>query len=364
MIITIAAQKGGVSKTTTAAAICQALSFKGKGALLIDSDAQGSASLIYGAADNGTGGTYSLINGSMQAEELIQETKAGRIIPASPLLDRLDIELNNKPGRDSFLKAAIEPIKKDYDCIVIDTPPGLGTCLVQALTACDLVIIPLLCDPQALQGLHQVTETIEQVKKYCNPSLKIAAVVITQYQARATLTRQYEALIVKQCEELGLHLAEARIRRAIALQEAQACRESLFVYNPNCNPAKDYIALCEEIGLLQTEEIAGLNISLPLKSVNIERLEKILEANGSMIKKALGADNIEFLTDEKENTITFHWWEKLPEAENVMKYTTFISDLCRMSREEKEPTKKDFIALFENIGLLQTGKENGGIENG
>ena len=251
MILTVAAQKGGVSKTTTAAAIAQALAFKGKRTLLIDGDAQGSASLIYGAEEGGTGGTYSLIMGTAPAEDLIQETPAGSIIPASPLLDRLDIELNNKPGRDSFLKAGIEPIKEKFDCIAIDTPPGLGTCLVQALTAANVVIIPLLCDPQALQGLHQVTETIEEVKKYCNPSLKIAAVLLTQYQARATLTRQYEDLIAAQCKEMGLYLAKTRIRRAIALQEAQACRENLYSYNENCNPAADYMAFCKEIGLLK-----------------------------------------------------------------------------------------------------------------
>lgn len=252
MIITVACQKGGTSKTSTCAAIAQALTYKGKSTLLIDLDAQGSASLIYGADEGGTGGTYSLIMGTAQAEDLIQETPAGNIIPASPLLDRLDIELNNKPGRDSFLKAGIEPIKDKFDFILIDTAPGLGTCLVQALTACDLVIIPLLCDPQALQGLHQVTETIEQVKKYCNPGLKIAAVVLTQYQARATLTRQYESLIAEQCQAMGLPLADTRIRRAIALQEAQASRESLYTYNAKSNPAIDYLALCEETGLLKT----------------------------------------------------------------------------------------------------------------
>lgn len=252
MIITVACQKGGTSKTSTCAAIAQALTYKGKSTLLIDLDAQGSASLIYGADEGGTGGTYSLITGQAPAEDLIQETPAGKIIPASPLLDRLDIELNNKPGRDSFLKAGIEPIKDKFDFILIDTAPGLGTCLVQALTACDLVIIPLLCDPQALQGLHQVTETIEQVKKYCNPGLKIAAVVLTQYQARATLTRQYESLIAEQCQAMGLTLANTRIRRAIALQEAQASRESLYSYNAKSNPAIDYLALCEETGLLKT----------------------------------------------------------------------------------------------------------------
>ena len=250
MIITIAAQKGGVSKTTTAAAIAQALTYKRKTALLLDLDAQRSASLIYGADEGGTGGTYSLITGQAPAEDLMQETPAGNIIPASPLLDRLDIELNNKPGRDFFLKAGIEPIKEKFDFILIDTAPGLGTCLVQALTAADIAIIPLLCDPQALQGLHQVMETIEVVQKYCNPGLKIAAVVLTQYQARATLTRQYEDLIAEQCQAMGLKLANTRIRRAIAIQEAQASRESLYSYSAKSNPAIDYLALCEEIGLL------------------------------------------------------------------------------------------------------------------
>lgn len=250
MIITIAAQKGGVSKTTTAAAISQAMTYTGKTALLLDLDAQRSASLIYGADEGGTGGTYSLITGQAPAEDLIQETPAGNIIPGSPLLDRLDIELNNKPGRDFFLKAAIEPIKEKFDFILIDTAPGLGTCLVQALTAADIAIIPLLCDPQALQGLHQVMETIEVVQKYCNPGLKIAAVVLTQYQARATLTRQYEDLIAEQCQAMGLKLANTRIRRAIAIQEAQASRESLYSYSARSNPAIDYLSLCNEIGLL------------------------------------------------------------------------------------------------------------------
>lgn len=251
MILTIATQKGGTSKTTTAAAISQALAFKGKRTLLIDADAQGSATLIYGAEENGLGGTYSLITGKAAAKDLIQKTQAGNIIPASPLLDRLNIELNNKAGRDSFLKAGIEPIKEDFDLITIDTAPGLGTCLVQALTAADIVIIPLLCDPQALQGLHQVTETIEEVRKYCNPGLQIAAVLFTQYDKRANLTRQYEELISEQCQDMGLYLANTRIRRAIAIQEAQASRESLYSYNPRSNPAQDYLTLCEEIGLLK-----------------------------------------------------------------------------------------------------------------
>lgn len=247
-IIAVAAQKGGVSKTTTAAAICQAISFTGKRALLIDADGQGGASLIYGA-DESTGGSYNLITGKAAAGSLIQSTAAGEIIPASPQLDRLDVELSTSAGRDHFLKNALEPVK-GYNAIVIDTAPGLGTCLIQALTAADMVIIPLLCDPQALQGLHHITDTIEQVQKYCNPGLKIGAAVITQYQARATLTRQYEELIAEQCSTMGIYLAKTRIRRGIALQEAQAMRKSIYTYSPKSNPAADYLTLCKEIKLI------------------------------------------------------------------------------------------------------------------
>lgn len=255
MIIAVACQKGGTSKTTTAASIAQALTWKGKRTLLIDTDPQGSASLIYGAKEDGKGGAYSLIAGKEKAETLIQETPAGTIIPASRNLANLDNELSNTPGRDFFLKAGIDPIKEKFDYILIDTAPGLGTCLIQALVAADSVIIPLLCDPQALAGLFQITETINEVKRIptLNPGLKIAAVVLTQYQARATLTRQYEELIAEQCREKKIPLASTRIRRAIALQEAQATRANLYEYNPDCNPARDYMTLCEELGLIKPE---------------------------------------------------------------------------------------------------------------
>lgn len=257
MILTIATQKGGTGKTTTSACIAQALAYKGKSALLIDMDAQGSASLIYGADGSGSGGSHSLVMGTRPAATLIRQTPAGDIIPASPLLNRLEIELANRPGRDSLLKAALLPVQAQYNLIVIDTGPGLSVPLVQALTAADCVIIPLLADPQALQGLHQVTETIEQVQKFCNPSLRIAGVVLTQHDKRTTLGRQFEAFITEQCREMEIPLAQTRIRRAISVQESQARRESLYTYAPKSNPAADYLALCEEIGLLKPTKKKG-----------------------------------------------------------------------------------------------------------
>jgi chromosome partitioning protein len=150
-----------------------------------------------------------------------------------------------------LLKVALEGVKKQYAHIIIDTAPGLNTTLIQALTAADRVIIPLLSDPQALQGLHSIAETIEEVKRYCNPELKVAAVVLTQYTPRATLTKQYETLIKELCEEMKLYFAKAHIRKAIAIQEAQALRKSLYEYAPNSNPAADYIELLKEVKLIK-----------------------------------------------------------------------------------------------------------------
>lgn len=251
MIITIAAQKGGVSKTTTAAALAQYLSAKNRKVLLIDLDSQGSASLVMGAKRGANiAGAYELITGKCEPSETIQDLtseKQGCIISGSLELDRLDIELNNAPGRDTRLKYLIEPLKAHFDYIVIDTARGTGTSLIQALTASDAVIIPTLSDPQALQGMHQITDTIRAVQKYVNADLKILCAVITQYDARATLTRQYEELLEERCKELNIKLAKTRIRKGIALQEAQALRENLFIKYGNSKPAADYTALFKEL---------------------------------------------------------------------------------------------------------------------
>ena len=167
------------------------------------------------------------------------------------MLDCLGEELKEYKDRDYFLKTSIEPIRNKYDYIIIDTPPGFNTCLVQALTAADLVIIPLLCDSDAPEALFQVYRTINEVRKRCNPGLKVGAVVLTQCRGNAILTRQYEELLAEQCEMMKLPLAKTKIRYAIAIQEAQSLRKSIYAHKPNCNPAIDYMTLCEEIGLLK-----------------------------------------------------------------------------------------------------------------
>lgn len=247
MVITVAAQKGGTGKTTSSAAIAQALDSMGRRSLLVDADSQGSASLIYGAEPSP--GLYAAIVGDQEAAGLVQHCKPGDILPSNSKLDRLDIELNNQPGRDAMLASALEPLGDEYDTIIIDTAPGMGTVLIQSLAAADRVLIPIQADPHSLRGLHQIVETIGQVKRFVKRDLEIAGVFITQYSSRPTLARQYDELIRQHCRDLGIPFAETHIRRAVAVQEAQALRESLYEYAPNSNPASDYKALIEELDI-------------------------------------------------------------------------------------------------------------------
>ena len=246
MILVVCAQKGGTSKTTTASAIAQAFAHLGRKSLLVDTDAQGSASLIYGTEPSA--GLYGVLTGQASAEQVVQHREAGDILPSSVELDRLNMV---RPGRDRdmMLSNALKPLTGIYDDVVIDTAPGMGTLLIQALTASDKALVPLQADSQSLQGLHKIAETIYSVKEANNPSLEVAGIVMTKFDGRTRLAKQFDALMGEQCEHMGLRLADTHIRASVAVQEAQALRRSLYEYAPNSNPAQDYLSLIEELNL-------------------------------------------------------------------------------------------------------------------
>ena len=247
-IISVANQKGGTAKTSTAHALVTGAAYKRKRSLAIDFDPQGNLSFIMGA-DVNRAGAYELMKQKAQAERIIQHTSQGDIIPASLNLAAADIEFSGKPGRDFFLQAALEPLQDAYDVAVIDTPPTLGTLLVNALTASDEVIIPMNADILSLQGLYQLAETIDQVKSFCNKGLKVTGILLTRYSGRTVLARDIKETIEAKCAELGIPLLNTVIRDGVAVREAQTTQESLFAYAPNSNPAKDYLQLFDEINL-------------------------------------------------------------------------------------------------------------------
>ena len=239
-IISIAIQKGGTGKTTTAAALVNAAAYQGHRALAIDLDPQGQLSFTIGA-DTGRPGSYELLEGA-PAADVIQPIKENLdAIPASWSLQTV----TSGPGSARRLQRALEPIKEDYDIIVIDTPPTAGELQYNALQASTGLIIPLQADIYNVQSLYQVIDMANQISK-SNTALSFIGVLCTQYDGRTIIARQMLDAIRGAAHDMGLtYLGD--IRRAAVVQEAAALQQSLFDYAPKSKPAIDYLSLYERI---------------------------------------------------------------------------------------------------------------------
>lgn len=243
-IIAIVNQKGGVGKSTTAEALAAGLFLKGFSCLAIDLDAQCNFSYTMGARTDGAT-ALGLLTGEVEADTAIQTIDGLDVIAASKALAGADAFITDT-GKEYRLKEALEGIKKRYDYIIIDTPPALGILTVNALTACDKAIIPAQADIYSLQGIEQLAETIQPVKKYCNPSLRIDGILLTRYNSRSVLSREVAELTEQLAAKLGTKLYKATIREAIAVKEAQISQKDLFKYAPTAKVTEDYRAFIEE----------------------------------------------------------------------------------------------------------------------
>jgi len=254
-VITIAviAQKGGVGKTSTAQAIGVGLSkYNAARVLFIDTDAQGNLSRSMEADYSGTtgGDALEVLTGRATVEESIQHTPHGDIVAATPALSGADREPTlSKVGREYRLRKALEAVSGLYDVCIVDTPPALSILTVNALTAADRVIIPAQADDYSLEALERLSETLETVKAYCNPSLQVDGVLLTRFNSRTVLSREIAEMIEQAAERMGTRLYQTRIRECTAVKEAQALREDIYSYSPRSNAARDYKALLEELSL-------------------------------------------------------------------------------------------------------------------
>ncbi len=244
-IISIANQKGGIGKSTTAQALGGGLYLKGYKTLLIDLDPQGNTTYTTGA-DSTRPTAYELLSNRASISEVIQSTDQGEVIPASDILSNLDLELN-MAGKEYKLKEALEPVRKNYDYIIIDTPPALGILTINALTASNSVIIPTQADIYNLQGIGQLFNTIQAVKTHCNPNLKIQGILLTRYHTRTILNRDMGELIEETAKKLNTKLYKTFIRESVTVREAQAIKQTIFTYAPKSNPSKDYISFIDEV---------------------------------------------------------------------------------------------------------------------
>lgn len=244
-IITIASRKGGTGKSTTASAIANGLRIKGRRVLLVDLDSQ--ANLTYTTGAQGGGITaLEVLTGTATAAEAIQHTEQADIIPAGQQLAAADLLLTDI-GKEYRLREALEPIRGQYDYIIIDTPAGLGIGTTNALTASDGVIIPVTADMYSLQGCRILEESIRSVKKYCNPDLKIDGLLITRYSGRANLSKAMKNSAEEIAADMSTKVYSHPIRECVAIKEAAALRQGVFDYAPKSNAAKDYAALINEI---------------------------------------------------------------------------------------------------------------------
>ena len=252
-IISIANQKGGVGKTTTTVNLSTILAKKGKKVLLIDADPQGNATSGIGMDKEVEFSTYDLLVSETPAVDIIIETKIKNlyICPANMNLAGAEVQLVSMMSREQRLKEKLEEVKKQYDYIFIDCPPSLGLITLNAFTASDSVMIPVQCEYYALEGLGQLINTIELVKKHLNKKLYIEGALLTMYDIRTNLSNQ----VVKEVKRyFSNRVYKTVIPRNVRVSEAPSYGLPITIYDPHSKGAKSYEKLGKEFLKLNSEE--------------------------------------------------------------------------------------------------------------
>jgi chromosome partitioning protein len=247
-IYTLANQKGGVGKTTTAVNLGAYLSTVGLQVLLVDVDPQSNATSSLGVdkAQVETS-TYEALIERHPLAQIISSTEWKRLYlaPASPNLAGAEVELVNTIAREFLLREALTPVADDYDYILIDCPPSLGLLTINALTAArDGVIVPIQCEYLALEGLSNLLSTIHLVRKYLNPHLTVRGMLMTMYDSRTNLAQQ----VVEEVRQHYIdYLFRTIIPRNVRLSEAPSFGKPIMAYAPSSTGARAYQKLTVEI---------------------------------------------------------------------------------------------------------------------
>lgn len=246
-VLAIVNQKGGVGKTTTSVNLGSYLAESGQPTLIIDLDPQANATSGVGVkVQEGQPTLYEVLIGAAAISKAIQATNLDglNIIPSTPDLAGGAMELMDQPYREYRLRRALKPLHETYKFILIDCPPSLGLLTINGLAAANRLLIPVQCEFYALEGLNQLLQTVELVRKHLNPHLQVLGAVLTMYDRRVALSRK----IVREVRKtFPGHVFESIIPRNTELAEAPSVGKTILEYDRNSRGAKAYEFLSEEL---------------------------------------------------------------------------------------------------------------------
>ena len=246
-IIAFANQKGGVGKTTSAVNVAASLGILGKKVLLIDLDPQGNTTSGVGISKKLLKHTMrDVLSGSLPAEQAVMSTAFANlwVLPANISLAGCEFDLYDAENSEFQIKTLLEPLREQYDYIVIDCPPSLGMLTVNAMTAADGVIIPMQCEFYALEGLSQLMVTVSRIKQHYTPSLNITGILVTMHNSRLLLSIQVISELKKHYAD---KLFDTTISRNVKLSEAPGFGVPVYYHDKRSKGAEEYLAVAKEL---------------------------------------------------------------------------------------------------------------------